>query len=170
MPTSEADSPDYSPAEQEAIILKAVWELISDMVNYEIFERLAKTTEASLLPKTVSHRRLFNILLLDFLSTPNAASFGLPEPPAGSVLSDKTYLYYLRRIANQPQLNRHGDHLIARPVEEFVQWLEGECFIEDVWLPSIDVKTDLRVKRVQFLRICGNISKHSFASMSRNSK
>jgi hypothetical protein len=170
MPTSETDSSDYSQAEQESIILKAAWELISDMVNYEIFESLAKTSETSLLPKTVSHRRLFNILLLDFLSTPNAASFGLTEPPSGSPLSDKTYLYYLRRVANKPQLNRDGGHLIANPVEAFVQWLDGECFVEDVWLPSIDVKTDLRVKRIQFLRICGNIAKHSFASMSRNSK
>lgn len=90
-------STDYSEMEQEVIVLKAVWELISDMVNYEIFVPLTDTTETSLLPNTVTHKRLFNILLLDFLSTLNAASFGLTEPPEGSPLTDKTYLYYLRR-------------------------------------------------------------------------
>jgi hypothetical protein len=167
---SGSTSAEYSQAEQEVIVLKAAWELISDMVNYEIFVPLANTKETSLLPNTVTHKRLFNILLLDFLSTPNAASFGLQTPPEGSALSDKTYLYYLRRIANEPQLNPSDGDLIAGPVEAFAQWLEAECFVEDVWLPSIDVKTDLRVKRIQFLRICGNIAKHNFASMSRNSK
>lgn len=156
--------------EQEVIVLKAAWELVSDMVNYEIFAPLTNTKETSLLPNTATHKRLFNILLLDFLSTLNAASFGLAEPPEGSPLSDKTYLYYLRRIASSPQVNSSGAHLIAGPVEAFAKWLEAECFIEGVWLPSIDVKTDLRVKRIQFLRICGNIAKHHFASMSRNSK
>ena len=161
---------DYSEIEQEVIVLKAVWELIDDMVNNEMFVPITRTTEASLLPSTMTHQRLFNILLVDFLSTLNAASFGLAEPPETSAPSDKTYLYYLKRIVLRAQLNPMGANFLRGPVEAFANWLEGECFIENVWLPSINVETNLRLKRIQFIRICGNIAKHSFASMSRNSK
>jgi hypothetical protein len=160
----------YTTIEQEVIVLKAVWELIGDMVNNEMFAPITRVKDASLLPSTMTHQRLFNILLIDFLSTLNAASFGLEDPPEGSSSSDKTYLYYLKRIADHPQLNPQGASLLLDPVEAFAQWLEGECLVEKVWFPSINVETNLRVKRIQFLRICGNIAKHSFASMSRNSK
>jgi hypothetical protein len=162
--------PGYTAIEQEVIVLKAVWDLISDMVNNEMFVPITRVKDASLLPSTMTHQRLFNILLIDFLSTLNAGSFGLEEPPEGSPASDRTYLYYLKRIADRPQLNPQGSGLLVGPAEAFAQWLEGECFVEKVWLPSIDLETNLRVKRIQFLRICGNIAKHSFASMSRNSK
>jgi hypothetical protein len=168
--TDSKSSRDYTLIEQEVIILNAVWELIGDMVNYEIFVKPNKTKDITLMPNSTTHKRLFNILLVDFLSTLNAASFGLDMPPPGCSASDKTYLHYLRRIINQPQLNSNGASLLSVPVEEFARWLEGECFIEDVWFPSIDVNTDLRVQRIDFLRICGNIGKHSFATMSRNTK
>lgn len=37
-----------------------------------------------------------------------------------------------------------------------------------MWLPSIDLRTDIRVKRIAFIKICGNIAKHSFARLSAN--
>lgn len=161
---------NYTKTEQEVIVLKAAWDLITDMVNNEMFVPIKQTRDVSLLPSTGTHQRLFNILLIDFLSTLNAASFGLADPPERAPLSDKTYLYYLRQITEQPKLNPLGANLLKPALESFTQWLEAECFVEKVWLPSINVETDLRVKRIQFLRICGNIAKHSFASMSRNSK
>ena len=162
--------PAYTAKEQEIIVLKAVWDLIGGMVNNEMFMPITQTEEVSLAPRTVTHQRLFNILLVDFLSTLNASSFGLAEPPERASATDKTYLYYLRRISENPQLNSDGARCLVEPVETFSQWLEGECIVEKVWFPSISVEMDLRVKRIQFLRICGNIAKHSFASMSRNSK
>jgi len=168
--THSKSSRDYTLTEQEVIILNAVWELIGDMVNYEMFVRPNKTKDITMMPNSNTHKRLFNILLVDFLSTLDAASFGLDSPPSGCSPTDKTYLYYLRRVISNPQLNRSGATLLSTPVDEFARWLEGECFIEDVWLPSIDVQSDLRVQRIQFLKICGIIGKHSFATMTRNTK
>lgn len=159
----------FTKTEQEIIVLNAVWELINDMVNNEMFVEI-RQTNVSVSPSTITHKRLFNILLIEFLSNLDAASFDLPQPAAGSSLSDRTYLFYLKHIAKQPQLNPNGAYLIAGPVEAFVMWLEGECKIEKVWFPSIGKEANLRVKRIEFLRICGNIAKHNFPSMTRNAK
>jgi hypothetical protein len=160
----------YTEIEKEVIILKAVWELINEMVNNEMFMSTTEARDVSLSPRTMTHQRLFNVLLVDFLSTFDATAFDLTKPPDGSPRSDKTYLYYLRRIAERPQLNPHGAGFISSPTEAFRQWLEGECFIEKVWFPSIGVESDLHVKRIKFLCICGNIAKHSFTALSRISK
>jgi hypothetical protein len=79
-------------------------------------------------------------------------------------------LHYLRRVINSTQLNCDGASYLSSPVEEFARWLEGGCFIEDVWFPSIQVETNLKVQRIEFLRICGNIGKHNFARMIGDTK
>lgn len=56
---------------------------------------------------------------------------------------------------------------MLKPLWAFRDWLETECFVDDVWLPSIELKTDIRVKRFAFIKICGNIGKHNFARLSR---
>jgi len=42
-----------------------------------------------------------------------------------------------------------------------------EDFIEvEVWFPSLELKETLKIKRVEFIKICGNISKHNFTRLS----
>lgn len=161
-------APGFTAIEQEIIVLKAVWELIDEMVNYEMFTKLSRVKDVQLMPNTSTHARLFNILLVDLLSKPNQGSFGLPDPPEGSLKSEQSYLFYLRRICNAPKLNPTGEDAIRVPLEAFLQWLEAECLVEKVWLPSIDVETDIKLKRILFIKICGNIAKHSFARLSIN--
>jgi hypothetical protein len=40
----------------------------------------------------------------------------------------------------------------------------------ELWLSSISEKLDLRVKRIDFLTICGDIAKHNFSRLRRNVK
>lgn len=154
----------YTKTEQEIIILRAVWDLIDDMVNYRAFEKEHGTIDARVNFKTPSERRLFNILLADFLSRPKSGTFDLPEPTEGSAKTEYTFLFYLRRICENPILNFESASL-QTPVQQFIDWLEGECFVEKVWFPSIEIETDIRIKRVNFLKICGNTAKHSFARL-----
>lgn len=156
----------FTETEQEIIVLKAVWEMIGDLVNYEMFEKNHGVSDAQLMFRTMTHQRLFNILLVDFLSPPNQKQFGLPFPPQGAPKSDNTSLYYLRRVCENPKLNVSGDAIRA-PLDAFAQWLEGDCHLENLWLPSIDVETPITVKRIVSIKICGNIAKHSFSRLSR---
>jgi hypothetical protein len=164
--TSEAMSTAFTKTEQEVMILKAIWDLIDDMVNYEIFGKLTRTENATLMFSSVTHKRLFNILLVDFLSQPRPWPFGLTAPPAGTPRSQRNLLFHLKAVSEEPKLNSVAGHSLRSPLAAFTKWLETECYVEAVWLPSIDVKTDIKVKRIVFITVCGNIAKHSFARLS----
>jgi hypothetical protein len=155
----------FTQTEQEVIVLKAVWELIDEMVNYEIFLKPTQTSDVELMFPSLTHQRLFNILLVDFLSKPNVNAFGLPHPPK-SPMSKQGHLFYLCRICHNPKLNPIGADFIKVPLEAFVRWLETDCLVEKVWLPSIELETDIEVKRIAFIKICGNIAKHSFTRLN----
>jgi hypothetical protein len=162
-------SSTFTEAEREVIILKLAWELIDEMVNYEIFAKPPSITDGTLVFNSATHQRLFNVLLVDFLSQPRGEwPFGLPKPPHGSSASERSVLFPLLRICDAPQLEPSGGCALRPPVEAFMNWLEMECRIEKVWLPSISVETTIKVKRVSFIKICGNIAKHSFARLGQN--
>lgn len=55
---------------------------------------------------------------------------------------------------------------ISSPLNALLEWLEPECLVEKVWLPSINLESTIKVKRVAFIKICGNIAKHSFGRLS----
>lgn len=162
-PTDE----EFTKTEQEVIVLKAIWELIADMVNYEMFAKLAQTAEAELHFKSSTHQRLFNVLLVDFLSPPGKP-FGLSLPSSGVPESERNLLFHLKRSCADPKLNPDGGDLLRKPLDAFLSWLETECKVTGVWLPSISLNIDITVKRVSFLKICGNIAKHGFTRLSAN--
>lgn len=164
----------FTKCEQEAIILNAVWEMIDDMVNYSMFVKHDKVEDTNLIFQTSAHMRLFNVLLGDFLSLPqrrakNPLPFGLSDPPSATRQSNLTFLFYMRQICADPQLSSNADSLRG-PVEAFGDWLEGESFVEKVWLPTIETELDMRVTRLAYLKICSDIGKHSFARLEVNVK
>lgn len=157
----------FSPIEQEAIILNAVMGMVDDMVNHSIFCGLGeKRHDTNLLPQTSETLRQFNILLRDFLSPVTARGsdpmpFGLEKPPKSESQTAHTSLYYLRRVCENPLIGTRVAPL-KMIVESFTEWLEAEAFVEDVWFSHISVKTDLRIKRIDFIRMTGDIGKHNF--------
>lgn len=159
---------DFTKTEQEIIVLKAIWELIDEMVNYEIFVKLTGTNEVQLTFKSRTCQRLFNVLLVDFLSQPRQWPFGLTMPPTAAPQSERSLLFHLKRICDDPKLNPTGGGALRLPLEAFMNWLEAECCVEKVWLPSIDLETTINVRRIAFIKICGNISKHNFTRLSVN--
>ncbi|MBI3444493.1 MAG: hypothetical protein HY055_03835 [Magnetospirillum sp.] len=159
----------YNNLEQEVIILEAVWGMIDDMVNREMFVLGERTSDTNLLPTTSTHQRLFNVLLVDFLSRPHSRGkepmpFGLPMPPAKAKGSQQSYLFYLNKIHTAPKLGAISG-MICEPVDAFSQWLDTKAQVKKVWLPSIGLELDIDVKRIDFLKICGNIAKHNFSRL-----
>src|SRR5260221_9744074 len=144
----------FTKVEQESIILNAVWEMIDNMVNYGMFVKHDKVENTNLMFETSAHMRLFNILLGDFLSLPqrrrsNPLPFGLADPPSRTGESNLTFLFYLRQVCDDPKLNTDAVSL-REPVEAFANWLEAESLIEGVWLPSINVQLDMKVRRITY--------------------
>lgn len=161
-------APDtFTEIEQEAIILNAAVGMVDDMVNHSIFCPLGERRQnTNLLPLTGQSLRQFGILLRDFLSPltgkgKGGLPFGLPKPENGHRATDHTTLYYLSRICENALIGRDVDHL-KRIVDRFCDWLEAYANVEEVWLGSIGVTVNLRIKRIDFIRMSGDIGKHNF--------
>lgn len=165
----------FNATEQEVIVLNATLGMIDDMVNFAIFEKLGpKTHDTNLLPKTADTLRLFNVLLRDFLSpvTGKGGSrlpFDLPKPPNSNRATDHTTLFYLRQVCQSPQFSGQVDPL-HKLVTDFIEWLETEALVEKVWISNISVEVDLKIRRIDFLRICGDIGKHNFIRLGGQAK
>lgn len=157
----------FTAIEQEAIILNAVISMVDDMVNHAIWCIPGeKTKDINLLPQTRDTMRQFAILLRDFLSPVTSKGskpmpFGLPKSPNGDKATDTTTLFYLASICENPLIGTEIEPL-REVVSEFTDWLEAVAFVSDVWLAHISVKVDLRIKRIDFIRMSGDIGKHNF--------
>jgi hypothetical protein len=97
---------DYSPTDQEVIVLKSVWDSIDEMVNFAIFMKFERTEDTELSFETSIHQRLFNILLTDFLSVPSPWPFGLKQPPPGTPPSLQNIFFQLPASARIPLSTR----------------------------------------------------------------
>jgi hypothetical protein len=165
----------FSSIEQEAIILSAVIGMIDDMVNHAIFCPLGeKLHDTNLLPQTSESLRLFGTLLRDFLSPVKALGkapvpFGLPKPPENGRAVDHTSLFYLQRVCDAPLIGNDIAHL-SRIVGDFSDWLEDYAEVEGVWLANISIELDLRIKRIDFIRMSGDIGKHNFLRLGGQAK
>lgn len=155
----------FTPLEQEAIVLNAVMGMVDDMVNHAIFSLSGKNTQnTNLLPQTSDTLRQFSILLRDFLSPVRGKGpmpFGLPRSPEAGKETDRTTLFYLARICENPLIGKEIAFL-AMHVRDFIEWLEVLAFVPKVWFANIRVEVDVSIKRIDFIRMGGDIGKHNF--------
>ncbi len=141
-----------SGIEQEVIILKAAKELIDSMVNFELMSLEGNDPDSEIAFKSITHQRFFNIILVDFLSCTD------PRGP----IKQTSYLGGLSKIVGNPYFNENNSvHNLKVATQEFQDWLDQEVEV-NVWLPSIDKETKLDIKRFNFLKMTGNVSKHNY--------
>lgn len=159
---------NITATEREVVVLKAVWDWIDDLVNHQIFKLHLNAQGAQLIFPTAVHQRLFNVGLVDLLYHRSGWPFELTKVPKDALESEWNIFFHLRQVCKEPILNKDGSKILSTTLDEFVQWLETEPQIEKVWLPSIEKELNVRVKRVAFIKICGNIAKHSFMRLSAN--
>ena len=147
----------FTDIEKEVIFLKAIIELIDSIINYEVLDLLGKDPHSEICFRTMTHQKYFNIILLDFLSYSDEKVLG----------EKRSYLEAIRAICQLPNFNKNNSikNLIIS-TQEFIDWLEQEVQVEKLWLPSINIETTLSIKRIEFIKICGNISKHNFSRLS----
>jgi hypothetical protein len=138
--------------EEEVILLKAIKELIDSMVNFKVLDLLGSDPDSQIFFKSTTHQRFFNIILVDFLSRTDKKA----------VVQQTSFLGAMKSICNYPCFD--SDNSISElrnTTNEFGDWLDQEVEVE-AWLPSINTKTTLKLSRICFLKMCGNISKHNF--------
>jgi hypothetical protein len=142
------------------IVLRAVSELISSVVNFEVLSIVGEDPHTETRFPSATHQKYFNIVLVDLLSLidDNIA------PPGGS------YIDGLKAVCAAPQFDLHESIDPLRvAVLEMDSWLNTRIDV-GTWMPSIDLHADLSVTRSLLLRIAGNVSKHNFLRLGRTAK
>ncbi len=139
--------PVYTTAETEVIFLHAVQELTTEMANLDMIDASSGGKDLTVRFRDSARSRLFFIWLVDFVS---------PSDPmaAGEKI---TYLSALERIGQAPSFNSANSvaHLQSI-VTTFKKWLETE-FSLPIWLPSLDIETNLTFTRLQAEGVPGGV-------------
>lgn len=146
----------FQEQEHEVIYLKRLIETLDLILDHEVLELRGNDPDTEIYFHTATHQKYFYIIVLDFLSKPNQKLIG----------EDLSCLDLLINIQKNPYFD--VDNSISKlttATEAFQSWLNKEITV-DVWLPIIDKQCNLKLKREEFIKICGNISKHNFASLT----
>jgi hypothetical protein len=151
------DTLDLTPLEQEIITLKAVVDMIGDMVNHEIMTIHFSDPGTSIMFKTKTHMAFFNIILVDLLSRPSEF-----------FACNQSYFDRLEEICINPRMGKVQDiRELTEAVCAFARWLSEEVTVQNRWFPSLNLQIDLKIRREVFIGICGNIAKHNFTQLTR---
>lgn len=142
--------------EQEVIILRNVYDHIGEMVNYSLLEIQSFDGDSMIMFKDMNQRKLFFILLVDFLSVTDKRG------PIKKI----SFLSGLSEICKNPQFSENESESELREiVERFRHWL-NENKIIDIWMPSINKQVDLSITRIDAIKMSGDISKHNYLRAS----
>ena len=137
--------------DREVVVLDAIYGLIDSAVNHEVL-LLGDADPTSVMFKSLTHGRYFNIVLVDLLS--KFDKNGLVEPVP--------YLQALQEITESPTFDDEGSVADLREsCRKFRVWLDGTANIERVWLPSAHVEADIKLSRIELVKIAGNICRHN---------
>lgn len=155
----------YSTAEQETIGLCICLEAAGDMANHELLElrQVAKYPgEAEVYFHSHVHEQLFLIRLLDFVKEAGDSQL---TGVSGSCLEVLKTVCRTRSF----DFDNSVDEL-RKAVEQLDKWLNCKSKVK-LWLPTLDIKAEIGVMRLDFLFMSANHSKHNLfrlTGISRN--
>jgi hypothetical protein len=136
--------------EIEVALLEAIYGLINNVVNFEVMELLGEDPHSEIRFRTMTHQQFFNIALVDFLSCTDKRAF-----------KTTSYLGGLKSICEQPSFTVDDSVRSLREASHaFTEWLDTEIEV-DPHLVSVPAGTTVKLARVTFLKMCGNIAKHN---------
>lgn len=137
--------------EEEVAFLKATLDAINSMVNFEVLSLHGSDPDSSILFATRTHQQFFNIALVDFLSRTDKKA----------PVKQTSYLGALRQIAEAPAFSINDSVAALRAnTSDLAAWLQAEITV-DVWFPSLELQMPLRVSRLQYIKMTGDLSKHN---------
>jgi hypothetical protein len=149
--------------EKEILLLKALIETIDSMVNHSVFKLYHKDPHSSICFLTRIHQQYFNILLTDFLSLETFKS------------CEADVFEQLQQVCKDHRFYENVYYL-EKAAREFQEWLNQDVEFEHggetrkLWFPSIEQEIALKITRKEFIKICGNISKHNPMGLNRQAK
>lgn len=142
--------------EKEVILLRNVYDHIGEMVNFSLFEIQRFNDDSVIMFKDMNQRKLFFILLVDFLSVTDSRG----------PISKTSFLKGIVEICKNPSFsNRGSEQELLFVTENFIDWLNEKRKI-DIWMPSLDAQVELSISRLDALKMSGDIAKHNYLRAS----
>jgi hypothetical protein len=142
--------------EREVVVLAVAIEAINDIVNHEMLRLPNGGPDAEARFKSLASAALFAVRLADMLEKVDSALLGI----------DGSLLAAVQAVSAQPLLAPASAAVsFGKAARELSDWLETEVEIE-VWFPSLDKNPRLKLRRREFVSICGNISKHTVTRLT----
>jgi len=150
-----------STSEKEAIGLCISLEAVGDIANLALVE----LRDVSMYPgevevyfRTHIHQELFIIRLLDFVKESG-------DPQLTGVSG--SCLKVLQSACDSCSFNQENSvGALRESVKELDDWLNYKTPIK-LWLPTLDIKADIEVSRLDFIAISGNHFKHNLSRLTR---
>ncbi len=151
----------FNDKEYEIILLKRLIETLDLMLNSEVLELHGNDPHTEVWFQTSIHQKFFYIILLDFLSR---SDLELCKEKASCIDS-------LTIIQEKPNFNDNESiSEFNTATEIFKSWINEEVIIKNFYISSLNKEFNLELKREEFIRICGTISKHNFTKLTRISE
>jgi len=142
--------------EQEVILLRNVYDHIGEMVNYSLLEIQDYQGDSLVMFKDMNQRKLFFILLVDFLSVTDKRG----------PIEKTSFLGGLLKVCEAPQFSEgQSENELREVVNDFRVWLNEQRTIE-IWMPSITEQVNLSISRLDAIKMSGDISKHNYLRAS----
>ncbi|MCU7827987.1 MAG: hypothetical protein KZQ85_02865 [Candidatus Thiodiazotropha sp. (ex Myrtea sp. 'scaly one' KF741663)] len=142
--------------EQEVIILRNVYDHIGEMVNFSLMDIQGRDPNSMIMFKDMNQRKLFFILLVDFLSVTDKR---------GPIVQT-SFLGGLLRVCENPQFSEaDSEKGLKEVVIRFKVWLQEKRII-DIWMPSISEEVKLSISRLDAIKMSGDVSKHNYLRAS----
>lgn len=142
--------------EQEVILLRNVYDHIGEMVNFSLLEIQDYQGDSLVMFKDMNQRKLFFILLVDFLSVTDKRG----------PIEKTSFLGGLSKVCETPQLSEEqSENELREVVQDFRGWLNEQRTIE-IWMPSINEQVSLSISRLDAIKMSGDISKHNYLRAS----
>lgn len=138
--------------EQEVIILRNVYDHIGEMVNFSLLDIGGSDPNSMIMFKDMNQRKLFFILLVDFLSVTDKRG----------PIKQTSFLRGLLTVCENPQFSvDSSERDLKETTENFRDWLKQQKEI-DIWMPSISEQVKLVISRLDAIKMCGDASKHNY--------
>lgn len=142
--------------EQEVIILRNVYDHIGEMVNFSLLKIQGSDPDSYIMFKDMNQRKLFFILLVDFLSITDKRG----------PIERTSFLGGLMKVCDNPQFSvDESEKDLREVVQRFRAWLNEKRTI-DIWMPSISKQVNLSISRLDAIKMSGDVSKHNYLRAS----
>lgn len=150
-------SKSFNKVETEVIFLNAIYGMINSMVNNYNITLSRSDSHDSVILNSDEHKQLFMIMLVDFLS----------KTDKESLVPQTTYLEALRQIAQNPSFTPSNSlQDLAKLSIEFSEWLNASIDVK-VWLEPIEFDGEITLQTLQYIKLCGDLSKHNLLRSGR---